>query len=143
MVLPNHNSYGITPQLKMLQWRLSSLKVKSPNPCRSRFSRISSCPSSHISTCTPNHCPVRCLPIISSLKLTTLPRPTARCCDYFSPEGHILPWAVLCEQSYKNLMDNRSLLPETNIWKRKQHFILNETIMLNWNFPWRHQALMI
>lgn len=96
-----------------------------------------------LAPCTPNHCPVRCLPIISSLKLTTLPRPTARCCDYFSPEGHILPWAVLCEQSYKNLMDNRSLLPETNIWKRKQHFILNETIMLNWNFPWRHQALMI
>lgn len=56
---------------------------------------------------------------------------------------HLPPWAVSREQRYKNLRDHSTPPPEANVWKRKPHFILNETIMLNWNFPWRYQALMI
>lgn len=124
----------------MSQWLLSSLRVKSKVlVARDAAESLHTLP--HIlPPSTPSYWS-RWLSIISCPVVTTLSSPS--CCDCFSCGVCTPPRAVSCELRYRNLMDDRALLPEASIWGRKWHFILNWPIMLNWNFPWRHQALMI
>lgn len=124
------------------QWLLSSLRVKMKAlVARGAAGSPHNLPQAPPPS-TPSHRPfIRGLSIIAHPTVTTLPSPS--CCDCFSPRVHTPPRAVSWELRHKNLMDNRALLPEGNIWGRKWHFILNWTIILNWNFPRRHRALMI
>lgn len=134
MVLPKHNSDHMTSLLRTSQWLLSSLRVKMkalvPRGAAGSPHNLPQAPQ----PCTPSHRPfIRGLSITAHPTVSTLPSPS--CCDCFSPRVHTPPRAVSWELRHKNLMDNRALLPEGNIWGEEMALYIKLNHYTKLEFP--------